>query len=64
MQHKYAATKELSLIRTFCKQKFDSKMAYEMLRNVTTFEFKSGYQRKPGKMLKMSTEGGNRISSY
>ena len=26
--------------------------------------FKSGYQRKPGKMLKMSTEGVNRISSY
>ena len=28
--------KELLLIRTFCKQKFD--LAYEILRNVTTFE--------------------------
>ena len=28
--------KELLLTRTFCKQKFD--LAYEMLRNVTTFE--------------------------
>ena len=27
-------------------------------------KLKSGFQRKPGKMLKMSTKGVNRISSY
>ena len=42
-------------------QNFDGK--HEDITVVCT-RIKSGCQRKPGKMLKMSTEGVNRISSY